>query len=165
MIYDFKKFKSMICYIIGRCQSKDDFDRDILCVMLYFSDFDYYEIFEKPISGETYIRKHIGIVPSHFETLNELFDEWKIDRDCKGVVTYLNYGSSSLIDHDVSSLSLDEIEVIDNVINKLFHFSSEEMIQYSQRDIPLRLAEDGEILDYEAVFYRDPEYSVREYDD
>jgi hypothetical protein len=32
-------------------------------------------------------------------------------------------------------------------------------------DNKLYLAKDGEILNYEAVFYRDPEYSVREYDD
>ena len=28
-----------------------------------------------------------------------------------------------------------------------------------------RLANEGEALNYEAVFYRNPEYSVRDYDD
>ena len=54
---------------------------------------------------------------------------------------------------------------MDDTINKLSHFYSEEISKYSHGDIPWRLAKDGEILNYEAVFYRDPEYSVRGYDD
>ena len=37
-------------------------------------------------------------------------------------------------------------------------------MRYSHGDIPWRIAKDGEAINYEAVFYRDPKYSVRDYD-
>jgi hypothetical protein len=164
--YDSEKFKSMIHYIISRCHTRDNFARVVLYKLLYFSDFDNYEKYEKPISGETYIRKQMGPVPSHFfEAIGELIDEGKIAESSERVINYLKYKYSSLTDPDISLLSSDEIQVMDDTINKLSHFYSEEISKYSHGDIPWRLAKDGEILNYEAVFYRDPEYSVREYDD
>ena len=59
IIYNSEKFKAMIHYIISRCESKDNFARVVLYKLLYFSDFDNYEIYEKSISGETYIRKRM----------------------------------------------------------------------------------------------------------
>lgn len=57
------------------------------------------------------------------------------------------------------------MQVIDDTINRISHFLSKEISEYSHGDIPWRLASEGEPLNYESVFYRDPEYSVREYDD
>ena len=37
--------------------------------------------------------------------------------------------------------------------------------EYSHGDMPLKAAENGEIIDYGFVFYRNPEYVKREYDD
>jgi hypothetical protein len=34
---------------------------------------------------------------------------------------------------------------------------------YSHNDVPWLTAEEGKIIEYEAVFYRTPVYSVREY--
>ena len=91
--------------------------------------------------------------------------EGKIDESSEKVINYFKYNYSSLIDPDISILSSREIQVIDDTINKISHFYSEEISHYSHGDIPWRLANDGEPLNYEAAFYRDPEYSVREYND
>ena len=37
--------------------------------------------------------------------------------------------------------------------------------QYSHEDVPWISAEDGKPIEYEAVFYRTPKTSVRNYDD
>ena len=88
-----------------------------------------------------------------------------IPRPKSSTLSFPRFKYSSLTDPDISLLSSDEIQVMDDTINKLSHFYSEEISKYSHGDIPWRLAKDGETLNYEAVFYRDPEYSVREYDD
>ena len=150
IVYNPEKFKAMLHYIISRCESKDNFGRVVLYKLLYFSDFDNYEKYEQPISGETYLRKRMGPVPSHFfEAINDLVDEGKINE------------SSELI----NLLSNEELQVINDVIKRITHFYSGEVSQYSHGDIPWRLAKDNEALNYESVFYRDPEYSVRDYDD
>ncbi|WP_042708048.1 type II toxin-antitoxin system antitoxin SocA domain-containing protein [Methanobrevibacter wolinii] len=77
--YNSEKFKTMIHYIISRCENKDNFDNVVLYTLLYFSDFNYYELYEEPITGETYSKKAMGPVPIHFlEAINELIDEGKI---------------------------------------------------------------------------------------
>ena len=43
--------------------------------------------------------------------------------------------------------------------------SAKEISNYSHGDLPWRIAETNAELDYEYVFYRDPEYIVREYDE
>lgn len=166
VIFNLEKFKAMIHYIISRCESRDNLGRVVLYKLLYFSDFDNYEIYETPISGETYIRKRMGPVPSHFhEAIEELVDEGKIDESSQIVINYPKYKYSSLIEPNLDILSSSELQVIDDTINRISHFLSREISEYSHGDIPWRLANEGESLNYESVFYRDPEYSVRDYDD
>ena len=153
----------MIHYIISRCGFKENVGRVVLFKLLYFSDFDNYELYENSISGETYLRKRMGPVPSHFQdAISELKNENKINET---VINFPKYKYSSLVKPDTSILSYNELQVIDDTINKISHFLSKEISEYSHGDIPWRIAKDGEAINYEAVFYRDPEYSVRDYDD
>ena len=101
IIYSPNKFKAMIHYIISKCEAKDNFARVVLFKLLYFADFDNYEKYEKSISGETYIRKERGPVPSHFsEAISELIREGKIDESSEKVINYFKYKYSSLTDPD-----------------------------------------------------------------
>ena len=45
--------------------------------------------------------------------------------------------------------------------SRLSDMNASKIADYSHKDIPWLAAEEGEILDYESVFYRTPEYSVR----
>lgn len=166
IIFNLDKFKAMIHYIVSKCESNENLGRVVLYKLLYFSDFDHYEKYEKSISGETYIRKPKGPVPSHFFiAINELIDEGKINEKSELVIDYNKYNYSSLENPSMDLFSKNEINVMDDTIKKLAHLYSDEISEYSHGDIPWRLANDGETLNYEAVFYREPEYSVREYDD
>ena len=156
MTVDFEKFKTMIHYIISKCESKDNIGRAVLYELLYFSDFDYYEKYEKPISGERYIRKRIGLLPVHFSAaVNELINEKKIEKISEIILNTC----SSLTEPDLNLLSKDELQVIDDAINRIV------IKNYFHGDIPWRLADECEALNYEAVFYREPEYSVMNYND
>lgn len=161
-----EKFKAMIHYIINKCESKDNFGRVVLYKLLYFSDFNNYEKYEEPISGETYIRKSMGPVPSHFhEAITSLINENKISESSEKVIDYPKFKYNCLKKPNVDLLSDKELNTIDDTINKISHLYSDEISKYSHGDLPWRLANDGDELNYEAVFYREPEYSVREYDE
>ena len=164
--YNSEKFKSMIHYIISRCELKNNFARVVLYKLLYFSDFNHYELYEKPISGETYIRKPRGPIPTHFQNaIKELVSEGKVNEEYGYEVDYKKYKYSSLKSPNLSCLSSKELQVIDDTINKLSNLYSKPISHYSHEDTPWRIAKNNEPLNYEAVFYRNPEYSVREYDD
>lgn len=166
IIYNSEKFKAMIHYIISRCEFKNNLGRVVLYKLLYFSDFNHYELYEKPISGEIYIRKPQGPMPTHFlNAINELVSEGKVKEEEGYQIDYKKYSYSSLESPDLSCLSSKELQVIDDTINKLSNLYSKSISHYSHGDTPWKIAKNKEPLNYEAVFYRNAEYSVREYDD
>ena len=78
-----------------------------------------------------------------------------------GELFFLNYYIFQIL----IIMNYKELQVINDTINRISHFLSKEISEYSNGDIPWRIAKYGEALNYEAVFYRNPEYSVRDYDD
>lgn len=60
------KFKALISYIISRCKNKKNVGKTVICKLVYFSDFNHYEIYEKPITNETYIKFDKGPLSKHF---------------------------------------------------------------------------------------------------
>ena len=54
MLYNPEKFKAVFSYILSRCENKD---KTVLCNLLYFSDFNVYELYEKPITNVTYLNR------------------------------------------------------------------------------------------------------------
>lgn len=58
-----------------------------------------------------------------------------------------------------------EKEVIDRVLARFFDWSASAISEYSHMDIPWRATDDGDMIDYELVFYRESPFSVRTYDD
>jgi uncharacterized phage-associated protein len=65
---------------------------------------------------------------------------------------------------DLSILNAREKEMIDDVLNsRLSDMNATQISEYSHNDVPWQTTEDGEVIDYESVFYRTPPYSVRNY--
>jgi uncharacterized phage-associated protein len=59
----------------------------------------------------------------------------------------------------------NEIEVIDDVLDRLSDMNARQISDYSHNDVPWLTTEEGKTIEYEAVFYRTPAYSVRDDDD
>ena len=83
----------------------------------------------------------------------------------KGYLLQYKYNYSSLKPVDLNILTQNELRVINDTINRNAHMKAGQISEYSHGDIPWRITSEGEELNYESVFYRDPEYSVRDYDD
>jgi uncharacterized phage-associated protein len=63
------------------------------------------------------------------------------------------------------SLKANEIKMIDEVLEKLSDMNASQISEYSHNDVPWLTADDGDIIDYESVFYRTAPYSVRPYNE
>lgn len=160
------KFKTMLHYIIYKCNSKKNIGKVVLFKLMYFSDFNFYELYEKPITGEIYIRKDKGPYSTDFEDIKEeLIYEKKIKETQKKVYDYPKYHYHSLKKPDTSIFNEKELNIINKTISELSHMNGTEISEYSHGDIPWKIAEYGEELEYESVFYRDPQYSVRVYNE
>ena len=60
-----EKFKQVLHYIIHQCGSLENVGKTVLYKILYFTDFDYYELYEEKLTGESYRKLPLGPAPVH----------------------------------------------------------------------------------------------------
>jgi Predicted transcriptional regulators len=158
------KFKEVFLYIINKIGSKYNVGQTVLYKILYFIDFDYYEKYEEQLIGAKYIKNTYGPTPVDFaKIVREMLkngDCVEVKRKCfkHDQTKYL-----PIREADISCLSAKELEHINYTMKKYANWSAKELSDYSHKDVPWLAAEDRGVIDYEAVFYRTPETSVREY--
>ena len=161
-----EKFKAVLHYIVNKCGCRDNVGRTVIFKLLYFSDFNFFELYENSLTNEVYTKYPRGPVPYHFhEALNELVNEEKVLEKSVPFLNYNKYNYSSLKKPDISILTDKELEVIDDVIEKLSSMNATQISDYSHGDMPWKATEDREPINYAFVFYRDPMYSVRNYNE
>ena len=159
-----EKFKQILLYILGKVGSKPNIGQTVLYKLLYFIDFNYYEKYEEQLIGATYIRNHHGPTPKEFI---KIVKEMKERRELIKIQDeYFKYPQTKYIpikDPDLSKINAQELRVIDDVLNKLSDMNATQISEYSHNDVPWLTTEEGDVIDYESVFYRTTPYSVREY--
>ncbi len=161
-----EKFKQVLHYLIFKCGSLENVGKTVLFKLLYFSDFDYYELYEEKLTDESYRKLEHRPAPSHFDdAVRELEVEGKIETT---VATFGTFDQQKFLPVKKPSLDLltaNELQVIENDIAKYCSMNAKQISAFSHRDIPYKATAEGDIIDYELVFYRDVLFSVREYED
>ena len=164
--FDGEKFKQVLHYIINRCGSLENVGKTVLYKILYFIDFDFYELYEDKLTTESYKRLEYGPAPIHFdEAIEKLEEEDKVEQFTKMRGGHEQQKFLSFKEPNIDLLSAKELKVIEDDINRYSRMSATQISALSHRDIPYKATKDGEIINYEKVFYRDPLFSVREYEE
>jgi transcriptional regulator with XRE-family HTH domain len=163
-----EKFKQVLLYILAKVGGKPNIGQTVLYKILYFVDFDYYEKFEEQLVGARYMRNTHGPTPIAFaKIVKELEQEGKIETIKSKFYKYdqTKYLVNPEKTIDLSALSGTEIAHIDWELGRLSHLTASEISAKSHKDTPWLVAKDREVLNYEYVFYRPEETSVREYEE
>ncbi len=159
-----QKFKEVLLYILNKVGSKPNIGETVIYKLLYFIDFDFYEKYEEQLIGATYMKNQYGPTPIEFaKIIEQMINKGEIE---KVKSDYFNYPQTKYLPRnkpDLTKFKAIEIEVIDDVLNKLSDMNASQISDYSHGDIPWITTSDGEVIEYEAVFYRTPPYSVRAY--
>lgn len=164
--YNKEKFKQVLHYIIQKCGSLENVGKTVLYKILYFSDFDYYELYEEKLTGELYSRLELGPAPIHFdEVVKELGEEGKIKQFTVMRGDFEQQKFQSLIEPSTDLLDEKELQLIKDNIDRYSRMNARRISAFSHGDMPYKATEDGEIINYEKVFYRDSLFSVREYEE
>jgi transcriptional regulator with XRE-family HTH domain len=157
-----RKFKEVLLYLLTRVGGKPNVGETVLYKLLYFIDFDHYEKHEEQLVGATYVKREFGPLPVEFQTIaRAMIDAGELqtceaDYFGKRQKRYL-----ALREPDLSVLDGRELRTIDDVICRLSDMNGARIAEYSHKDVPWLAAAEGEVLDYESVFYRTREYSAR----
>jgi transcriptional regulator with XRE-family HTH domain len=157
------KFKEVLLYILEKVGSKSNIGESVLYKLLYFIDFNYYEKYEEQLIGATYIKNHYGPTPKEFIKIAEEMEGKDLVKIQDKYFKYPQTKYLPLRGPDLSKMSTKEQRVIDDVLNILSDMNAKKISEYSHQDVPWMTAEEGEVINYESVFYRTAPYSMREY--
>ena len=160
------KFKNVLLYILERCAGKPNVGETVLYKLLYFSDFNYYELFEEHLTGAKYHKLPYGPVPQKLDTIiGQMIEKGQLQRVKTEYHGYPQTRYLPLEKADLTELRASEKEIIDRVIEQMSDWSAAAISNYSHMDMPWLASKQGEEINYELVFYRDAPFSVRNYGD
>jgi uncharacterized phage-associated protein len=161
MALDKNKFINLILYICSECFSLTSFGKTVLFKLLYFSDFDSYELTEKSITGEDYIKLNHGPAPTHFDRVIKDMKEKNLVKEVKLKALEFDRIKFVCLDKpDLSLFSAKELDIVNNVIKRLSGMTARQISAYSHGDMPWKATAMNDKIDYELVFYRDDIHSV-----
>lgn len=164
--FQVNKFKNVLLYILERCAGKPNVGETVLYKLLYFSDFNYYELYEEHLTGAKYRKLPYGPVPQKLDTIiHQMIDKGQLQRVKTEYHGYTQTRYLPLQKADLMELKASEKEVIDRVIEQMSDWSAAAISNYSHNDMPWLASKEGEEINYELAFYRDAPFSVRNYGD
>ncbi len=160
------KFKNVLLYILERCAGKPNVGETVLYKLLYFSDFNYYELYEEHLTGAKYRKLPYGPVPQKLDSIvNQMIDKGQLKRVKTEYHGYPQTRYLPLEKANLTELMASEKETIDRVIEQMSDWSAAAISNYSHKDMPWQASKEGEEINYELAFYRDAPFSVRNYGD
>ncbi|WP_333810032.1 type II toxin-antitoxin system antitoxin SocA domain-containing protein [Flavobacterium sp.] len=160
------KMRNILLYILEHCAGKPNVGETVLYKLLYFSDFNYYELYEEQLTGASYRKLPFGPVPQNLDIIiNDMIESEQIQRLRTEYHGYPQTRYIPLVKADLTEFKASEKEVIDRVIEQMSDWSASAVSNYSHKDIPWMVSKDGEEINYELAFYREPPFSVRNYEE
>ncbi len=165
-----EKFKQLLLYILEKCGSKPNVGETVLYKLLYFCDFDYFETYEKPLTGMKYKKMQYGPIPDQAlfnPILSEMREDGAIEKVSRPYVydtiqtKYINFVAADLTIFGEDAEKMRKI--VDSTIGKLSHMSARQIEDHSHRDHPWQAHDFNEEIDYSSVFYRSGEFANRDY--
>ena len=155
-----EKYIDLIMYILCKTCHKPNFGKTMLCSILYFIDFNYYELYGELLTNETYIKSKKGIKPQHFREITQyLIETHKLFFRKEPYYTRIIHRYYPLIIPNIK-FTKKELEIIDYSIDKLINNNASSITKYATKDPPLMIADFGEEIDYRYVFSRNEKYSM-----
>jgi len=160
------KLKNVLLYMLERCAGKPNMGESVLNKLLYFCDFNYYELYEEHLTGARYKKLPYGPTP---ENLDHIITQMIADGHLKRVkTTYQGFPQIRylpLVKANLTKFSAAEKTVIDDVIQQMSDWNANMINDYAHKDMPWPATDEGDYISYNLAFYRELPYSVRVYND
>jgi len=158
------KLKQVLLYVLEHCAGKPNVGERMLHNLLYFCDFNHYEVHEEHLTGASYIKLSSGPVMVEFDAVvQRMLDDQQLKRIKTEYYGLVQTRYLPLVKADLRQLLASEKETMDRVIETMSDGSATSLGEYALMDMPCRTTQAGEVLDYELVFYREAPFTVRNY--
>jgi len=151
-----EKYKAAFLYIsnvLGKIEGKKKAYK-----LFYFLDFDFYEAYEKPFTGDVYKALPMGPAPLYFDGIvQELLEEKKIK--IKNIKQSISHENSTVVFEPLGntdySFSPEEKKMLDRIINLYGNQTGKNLEVLSHAEAPYNAVSLFQIIPYEYSIYRD----------
>lgn len=150
-----KKYKNAIIFFAKKIQN-GTLGKLKIMKLLYYLDFDFFERYGRPVTGDEYLRFEKGPVPRMAEKiLKEMSgNQIKITKRKVGVGYNDQMHIEALKDFDVNVFEKEEVLMLEEVASKWEKFTGAEMKTASHGEAPWISTKPNEVIDYNLAYYR-----------
>ncbi len=136
----------LACIHFGGAASDGKITKTKLAKLLYLVDFAWYKNTGEPMSGLQYRALPRGpVADAFFRMIDEMFETGQILLETKGAAIMISANENSL----ASSLTTQELSVIESVCTKWRLSDTQSLVELSHRQAPWRSAQIGALIPYE----------------
>ena len=144
-----RKFRELILYIASRCEEYKNVGATHLNKILFYSDFYAYVQFGKPITGATYQALEAGPAPRRLVPVrNDLIRAGDAEL-VGGEEDYDPVRLCARRDPDYSLFAAEELQLVDQIIEKLRHKTAKEISRESHELISWKCTAIGNPIPYQ----------------
>ena len=155
-----KKYQNVVLYLCrklgGEVRGKKK-----LAKLLYFADFDFYEKYQKSITGDTYSALPMGPFPAALDEITTMMAEKK-EITVEQVEEREGYNPTEvyrcIMEPDNSALDAEEKKMLDRVAMKYGNLSGKQLQELSHAEAPYIGTELKHEIPYELAFYRGTDF-------
>lgn len=151
--FDRDKLKALVHYVCWKCDNPADLGGTKLNKVLWYADMLAYMTWNRPITGETYIKRQFGPVSRHIlPVLEDLEREGQIVRRQTSYYGRLKHEYIPVTTPDLSLFTAAEISLVDTCIDFVCRKHTAASISRRTHDTIWKLAEIGEEIPYYTVW-------------
>lgn len=156
-----KKYQNTILYLCQKLGGKIK-GKKKLAKLLYFVDFDFYEKYQKAITGDTYKALPMGPFPVELEEITtEMSKKNLLDvesvKEREGYLSTETY--SCISDPDISLFNADELKMLNRIVIKYGHLNGKQLEELTHAEAPYIATKLKEKIPYELSFYRGTDFT------
>lgn len=157
-----KKYQNAILYLCSKLGGEVR-GKKKLAKLLYFADFDFFEKYQRSITGDTYKAYPKGPLP---KVLKDIVKEM-VDKKMLQIDSVREWGEEyaptevykCIAKPDDSIFDTEEKKMLDRVIKKYGGLNGEQLAELSHAEAPYTAAEPFGEIPYEFTYYRGTDFS------
>lgn len=152
--FDEQKMRQVILYFIRNGDPKT-LGKTKLMKLLYYADFDHYELHDEPITGATYRRLNQGPVATvAFPILEKMAEEGLLTIDSTDTPSYSRVQYAAIAPFNESIFTNQELNTLRSVAETWKTVKMEDIVAASHDDPPWNAVANNAEIPYYLVYYR-----------
>ncbi|MEN9952020.1 MAG: hypothetical protein RLZZ520_288 [Bacteroidota bacterium] len=165
-VLNMQKLQNVLLYLLEKTAGKANIGESQICRLMYFADFNFYELYEEHLSGMTYKKQPFGPHPIELiQVLDKMIEDGAIKKvKTKFQGSFINR-FIPLEQSNLHYLKASEKEVIDHVIEQMGNWTTNKINEYAKKDMPYLATKEGDVISFEMAFYRESPFTVRYYNE